>query len=38
VAAGAQLVGERTNPVGEPLHVVEQHDFSHLYTPVIGLR
>jgi hypothetical protein len=35
VPAGAQLLGERAHAVGQPLHVVEQHDFGHLYTPVI---
>jgi hypothetical protein len=35
---GAQLLGERAYPVGESLHVVEQHDFGHLYTPIIGRR
>jgi hypothetical protein len=32
VPAGAQLVGERAHAVGESLHVVEQHDFSHPWT------
>jgi hypothetical protein len=33
VAAGAQAVGERTDPVGESLHVVEQDHIGHLGTP-----
>jgi len=35
VPASAELVGERTYAIGESLHVVEQHDVGHLYTPVI---
>ena len=35
VPAGPQLVGERAHPVGESLHVVEQHDLGHLYTPLV---
>ena len=30
VPAGAQLLGERAHPVGESLHVVEQHDVGRL--------
>lgn len=29
----AQLLVEREHPVGEPLHVVEQHDLAHRDTP-----
>jgi hypothetical protein len=36
VPAAAQLLGEREHPVGESLHVMEQHDLGHLYTPIIG--
>ena len=31
--AGAQLLGERANPVGQSLHVMEQNDLGHVYTP-----
>ena len=33
VPAGAQLIGEGAHPVGESLHVVDQQDLGHLYTP-----
>ncbi|HSJ19005.1 MAG TPA: hypothetical protein VK964_00365 [Nocardioidaceae bacterium] len=32
-APGPELLGEREHPVGESLHVVEQHDFGHLHSP-----
>jgi hypothetical protein len=38
VPTGTQLLREGEHPVGESLHVVEDHDFSHLYTPDIGRR
>ena len=36
VPAGTKLLGERAHPVGESLDVVKQHNFGHLYTPIIG--
>jgi len=38
VPADAQLLGERAHPVGESLHVVEQHNLGHFFSPVIGRR
>jgi hypothetical protein len=36
VPAGAQLLGERADAVGEPLHVVEQDDLGHGCAPMVG--
>src|SRR5262249_9157420 len=36
--AGPQAVGELAYSVGESLHVMEQDDLGHLYTPVIRRR
>src|SRR5262249_10574053 len=36
--SGAKLPGGRAHPVGEPLRVVEQYDFGHLYTPAFLSR
>jgi len=33
VATRPQLVGERSHPTGVSKHVVEEHDFGHLYAP-----
>jgi hypothetical protein len=33
VPAGPQPIGEGAYPVGQALHMVEQHDIDHLYTP-----
>jgi hypothetical protein len=36
VPAGGQLVGNRAHPVGESLHVMQQHDFSHPSTLLLS--
>src|SRR5262249_33114550 len=36
VPTGAQLLGERAHPVGQSLHVMEQHHFSHFRSLVLA--